>query len=118
MSLTLPQRFQVGPRMSETVVHNGVAYLAGQVANDVTKDIGGQTAEVLEIIDRLLAEAGTDKKRLLMVQIFIADLDDFAGMNAIWDAWVQPGHTPARATVQARLTNPAYRLEIVASAAV
>lgn len=111
------QRFHVGPRLSEMAVHNGTVYLAGQVPEDGTKDIRGQTAEVLGMIDRLLAEAGTDKRKILMAQIFLADLADFPGMNEVWDAWVPEGHTPPRATVQARLARPQWRIEVVVTAA-
>jgi enamine deaminase RidA (YjgF/YER057c/UK114 family) len=111
------QRFHVGARLSEMAVHNGTVYLAGQVPDDASKDIGGQTAEVLGMVDRLLAEAGTDKRHILMAQIFIADMADFEGMNAVWDAWVPAGHTPPRATVQAALGKPGWRLEIVVTAA-
>ncbi|MCJ0762232.1 RidA family protein [Variovorax terrae] len=111
------QRFHVGPRLSEMAVHHGTIYLAGQVPDDNSKDIRGQTAEVLAMVDRLLAEAGSDKTRLLMVQIFLADMADFQGMNEVWDAWVAPGHTPPRATVQARLAKPDCRVEIVVTAA-
>lgn len=112
------QRFHVGNRLSEMAVYNGTVYLAGQVPDDPTKDIAGQTAEVLASIDKLLAEAGTDKSRLLMVQIYLADLADFAGMNAVWDAWVTQGHTPPRATVQAQLARPEWRIEVVVTAAI
>ena len=112
------QRFHVGPRLSEMAVHNGTVYLAGQVPEDGTKDIRGQTAEVLGMIDRLLAEAGTDKRNILMAQIFLADLADFPGMNEVWDAWVPEGHTPPRATVQAQLARPQWRIEVVVTAAV
>lgn len=112
------QRFDVGARMSEMAIHNGTAYLAGQVPDDASADIQGQTAQVLAAIDALLARAGTDKSKILMTQIFLADLRDFAGMNAVWDAWVAPGHTPPRATVQAALANPAWKIEVVVTAAV
>ncbi len=112
------KRFHVGPRMSEMTVHNGVAYLAGQVPEDATQDITGQTRQVLEAIDRLLAEAGTDKTRILRAQIFLANVADFPGMNAAWDAWVPAGHTPARATVEAKLAKPEWKVEIVVTAAV
>jgi enamine deaminase RidA (YjgF/YER057c/UK114 family) len=112
------QRFEVGSRMSEIAVHNGTVYLAGQVAEDASQDIGGQTRQVLAGIDALLARAGSDKSRLLMVQIFLPDLNDFAGMNAVWDAWVTPGHTPPRATVQASLAKPEWKIEVVVTAAV
>ena len=111
------QRFDVGTRLSEMAVHNGVCYLAGQVAGDATQDISGQTRQVLAAIDALLARAGTDKTRLLMVQIYIADLADFAAMNAVWEAWVPAGHTPPRATVQAALAKPVWKVEMVATAA-
>lgn len=112
------QRIDVGARLSEAAIHNGTVYLAGQIPEDSTQDIAGQTRQVLAAIDALLAKAGTDKSRLLMVQIFLADLKDFAGMNEVWDAWVVPGHTPPRATVQAHLAKPEWKLEIVVTAAV
>lgn len=112
------QRFHVGPRMSESAVFNGVVYLAGQVADDASQDIAGQTRQVLAAIDRLLAEAGSDKSRILRAQIFIADLAEFDAMNQVWEAWVVPGHTPPRATVQAALAKPAWKIEIVVTAAV
>jgi enamine deaminase RidA (YjgF/YER057c/UK114 family) len=111
------QRFEVGPRMSELAVYNGVAYLAGQVAEDASADIRGQTAQVLASIDALLAQAGSDKTRILRAQIFLADLADFAAMNEVWEQWVVAGHTPPRATVQAALANPAWKVEIVVTAA-
>jgi len=111
------QRFHVGPRLSETAVHNGTVYLAGQVPDDTTADMRGQTQQVLGMIDRLLAEAGSDKSRMLMVQIFLPDISDITVMNEVWDAWVAPGHTPPRATVQAKLANPGYKIEVVVTAA-
>jgi enamine deaminase RidA (YjgF/YER057c/UK114 family) len=111
------QRFDVGPRLSEMAVHNGICWLAGQVPADATEGIEGQTRQVLAAIDALLARAGTDKSKLVMVQIFLADLADFPGMNAVWDAWVPAGRTPPRATVQARLAKPEWKVEIVATAA-
>ena len=111
------QRFDVGPRLSEMAVHNGVVYLAGQVAEDAFADIEGQTAQVLAAIDALLAQAGSDKTRILRAQIFLADIADFAGMNRAWDAWVVAGQAPARATVEAKLANPAWKVEIVVTAA-
>ena len=112
------QRFHVGVRLSEMAVHNGTVYLAGQVPDDPTKDISGQTAEVLANIDRLLGEAGTHKSRILMAQIFLSDLADFPAMNAVWDAWVVAGQTPPRATVQAKLARPEWLIEVVVTAAV
>lgn len=110
-------RFDTGPRMSEMTVHNGVAYLAGQVADDATQDIAGQTRQVLAAIDALLERAGSDRSRILRAQIFLVDLADFSAMNAVWEAWVVPGHTPARATVQAALARPEWKIEIVVTAA-
>ncbi len=116
--MTELQRFDVGPRMCEMTVHNGVAYLAGQVASDASLDAQGQTADVLGQVDALLARAGTTKSRILMAQIFLADLADFPAMNAAWDAWVAPGNTPPRATVEAKLAKPGWKVEIVVKAAV
>ncbi len=112
------QRFDVGPRLSEMAIHNGVAYLAGQIPETGGADIRVQTAEVLAAIDALLTQAGTDKSRILRAEIFIADMADFAGMNEVWDAWVVPGHTPPRATVKAALAQPDWKIEIVVTAAV
>ena len=110
-------RFHVGPRLSETAVHNGTVYLAGQVPDDTTLDMRGQTAEVLGMVERLLAEAGSEKSRILMAQIFLNDIADITVMNEIWDAWIPAGHTPPRATVQAKMANAAYKIEIVVTAA-
>ena len=112
------ERFDVGARMSQMALHNGTLYLAGQVAADDSQDITGQTRQVLAAIDALLARGGSNKSKLVMAQIFLADIDDFAAMNAVWDAWVVPGHTPPRATVQARLARPQWKVEIVVTAAV
>jgi enamine deaminase RidA (YjgF/YER057c/UK114 family) len=112
------QRFDVGARISEMAVHNGVAWLAGQVASDATLDAQGQTADVLRQVDSLLARAGTDKSRILMAQVFLADLADFPAMNAAWDAWVAAGNAPPRATVEAKLAKPEWKVEIVVKAAV
>lgn len=115
--MTTIQRFDVGPRMSEMAVCNGVAYLAGQVAGDAAADIRGQTRQVLAAIDALLARAGSDKSKLLMVQIFIKDLADFPALNAVWEAWLPAGHAPPRATVQANMAKPEWRVEMVVQAA-
>lgn len=112
------ERFDVGARMSEMAVHNGVVYLAGQVPDDATQDITGQTAQVLAMIDKLLERAGSDKTKILRAQIYIADVAEFAGMNKAWDAWVPAGHTPPRATVEAKLAKPEWKVEIVVTAAV
>jgi enamine deaminase RidA (YjgF/YER057c/UK114 family) len=111
------QRIDAGPRMSEACIHGGLVYLAGQVPEDSTADIEGQTRQVLAAIDTLLAQAGSDKTRILRAQIFLADIADFAGMNRAWDAWVVPGQGPARATVEARLARPEWKVEIVVTAA-
>jgi Putative translation initiation inhibitor, yjgF family len=111
-------RYETGARLSEMTVCHGVAYLSGQVAEDTDADIVGQTRQVLAEIDRLLGLAGTDKTRLLRAEIYLADMADFAGMNAAWDAWVPHGQAPARATVQARLADPGWKVEIVVTAAV
>jgi len=110
-------RLHVGKRLSEVAIHNGTIYLAGQIAEDTTQDIHGQTREVLGHVDRLLMEAGSDKTCILSCQIYLADMKDFAGMNEVWDDWVASGHTPPRATVEARLANPAVLVEIVIIAA-
>ncbi|MGI9246639.1 MAG: RidA family protein [Steroidobacteraceae bacterium] len=111
------QRLQVGPRMSQAVVHGDTVYLAGQVAADPSADVPGQTRQVLDAIDRLLAEAGTDKTRILSATVYLSDIATFAQMNAAWDAWVPAGNSPARATVEAKLATPAYKVEIVVVAA-
>jgi enamine deaminase RidA (YjgF/YER057c/UK114 family) len=112
------QRFHVGARISEMAVYNHTAYLAGQVTSDNSLDITGQTSDVLAQIDKLLAEAGTDKSRILMCQIFLTDLANFAAMNQVWDAWIPAGNTPPRATVLANLAKPEWLIEIVITAAV
>ena len=110
-------RLHVGKRLSEVAIHNGTVYLAGQIAEDTAQDIGGQTREVLGHVDRLLTEAGSDKTCILMCQIFIADMTHFPAMNEVWDEWVASGHTPPRATVEAKLANPACLVEICVTAA-
>lgn len=112
------QRFEVGKRLSEMAVYNGTIYLAGQIPEDTSVNIQGQTRQVLESIDGLLAQAGSDKSKILHAQIFLPDLGDFAAMNEVWEAWVVPGHTPTRATVQAALANPKWKIEVVVTAAV
>lgn len=112
------QRFETGPRMSEMTVYNKVAYLAGQVPEDTSADIVGQTQQVLAAIDELLRTAVTDKSHILRAEIFLADMADFAGMNQAWDAWVPKDAAPARATVQAKLARPDWKIEIVITAVV
>lgn len=110
-------RIEVGSRMSKAVVHGDTVYLAGIVANDPKKDVTHQTQEVLAEIDRLLALAGSDKTKILKANIWLASMADFAAMNAVWDAWVPAGNTPARATVEAKLATPDYKVEIMVTAA-
>ena len=112
------KRVNVEKRLSDMAVYNGVAYLAGQVPDDGSLDMEGQTKQVLATIDRLLAEAGTDKSKILMAQIFVANMKEFDAMNRAWDAWVSAGNAPPRATVEARLANPDFKVEIVVTAAV
>ena len=106
-------------RMSGAVIHNGVAYLAGQVALDAAgKSVTEQTQNILELIDATLAKAGTDKSRLLSATIWLADISTFQEMNAVWDAWVAEVTPPARATVESKLAAPHYTVEIRVIAAV
>jgi enamine deaminase RidA (YjgF/YER057c/UK114 family) len=111
------KRIQVGPRMSQAVVHGQTVYLAGQVADDPKADVATQTRQVLASIDKLLAASGTDKTQILRANIFLKNIGHFADMNRVWDAWVPPGHTPARATVESALATPEYQVEIVITAA-
>lgn len=110
-------RLHPGPRYSEACIHAGTIYLAGQVPNDTSQDIEGQTREVLDMVERLLLEAGSDKSHILMAQLYLSDMADYAGMNRVWDQWVVPGCAPPRATVQAQLANQEWRIEVVVTAA-
>src|SRR5215470_13365997 len=108
------ERQEVGPRMSQIVVHGDTVYLAGMVAqNSGGKSVAEQTKEILAAIDSYLAKAGTDKSKLLTANIWLASMDTFDEMKAVWDSWVSPGNTPARATVEARLAAPQYTVEIM-----
>lgn len=109
-------RIQPGPRMSQAVIHNGIVWLAGQIGEGAT--VAEQTRDCLAQIDQLLAEAGSRKENILQAVIWLADMADFAEMNAVWDEWVPQGHTPARATGEAKLAAPKYRVEIIVTAAV
>ena len=112
------ERIGVGPRMSQAVVHGDTVYVAGTVADKAAGgSVGDQTREILAILDGVLAKAGTDKTKILSASIWLTDIATFAEMNAVWDAWVAPGHTPARATVEARLAAAPYRVEIACVAA-
>jgi enamine deaminase RidA (YjgF/YER057c/UK114 family) len=112
------ERHEVGPRMSQIVVHGNTVYLAGIVARDAPgKSVTEQTKNILSIIDGYLKKAGTDKSKVLSANIWITDMKTFGEMNAVWDAWVSPGNTPARATVEAKLASPDYKVEIMVVAA-
>lgn len=106
------QRFHVGKRLSEMVIHDNTIYLAGQVADDAKADAASQVRQVLSQIDKLLAEAGSDKTKILSATIFLPSMADFPALNAGWEAWVPAGHCPARATVEAKLAAPDYKVEI------
>ena len=110
-------RQDVGPRMSQVVVHGDTVYLAGQVADDTSAGVGGQTEQILRKIDDKLASVGSDKTKLLSANLWISDMRYFNEMNAVWDAWVAPGDPPARACVEARLAAPQYQVEIMVVAA-
>ncbi|WP_111735187.1 RidA family protein [Roseovarius amoyensis] len=109
------ERIGTGTRMSKIVKHGGVAYLCGQVGDGAT--VAEQTRDCLARVDALLDQAGSSRERILQAVIWLADMDDFAEMNAIWDAWVPEGHAPARACGEARLANPELKLEIIITAA-
>lgn len=112
------ERHDVGPRMSKVVANGNTVYLAGIVADHPkNKSVTEQTKDVLKQIEGFLAKAGTDKSKLLSANIWITDMANFAEMNAVWDAWVAPGNTPARATVEAKLASPEYKVEIMVVAA-
>jgi enamine deaminase RidA (YjgF/YER057c/UK114 family) len=114
MSIT---RFESGKRMSQAVVHGNTGYVAGQVAADYDGTIEKQTAEALAAVERLLAQAGSSKSRLLSVQVVLNNIADFAAMNTVYDAWIDPANPPARACIEARLAHPALKVEVIAVAA-
>ena len=110
-------RIQPNPRLSGAVTFGGLVFLSGQVPDDAT-DVGGQTRQVLEKIDALLAEAGSDKDHLLSATIYLKDSgNDFAAMNDVWSAWLSPGQAPSRTTLQAELARPQVLVEITIIAA-
>ena len=111
------ERIKVGPRMSQVVIHGDTVYLAGQVADDPSADVAGQTRQILAKIDNLLAEAGADKSKVLSANVWLSDISTFDQMNAVWDKWVTPGQPPARATVESRLAGPEFKVEIMVVAA-
>ncbi|GAA2846315.1 enamine deaminase RidA (YjgF/YER057c/UK114 family) [Aminobacter aminovorans] len=110
------RRIDVGPRMSQIVIHNNTVYLAGQVGAP-GESVAAQTKAILAEIDALLAKAGTDKTKILQAIIWLDDMSTFAEMNSVWDGWVPQGNTPARATGEAKLAGPEYKVEIIITAA-
>lgn len=115
------KRYNVGKRLSEAVIHNGVAYLCGQCCfeeNEGKKDVQTQTREALANIERVLKDIGSDKTKILMATIYLKDISYFDEMNEVWDNWVEPGHAPARACVEAALAEKELLVEIVVTAAV
>lgn len=111
------ERFEPSDRMSQAVVHEGIVYLAGQVAGEV-EGVAAQTEAILGKIDRLLAAAGSSRSQLLNAQIILADIADFDAMNAVWESWIDPANPPARATIGAALALPDFKVEIIVTAAV
>jgi enamine deaminase RidA (YjgF/YER057c/UK114 family) len=110
------KRLDSGPRMSQAVIHGGVVYLAGQVGNP-GDSVTDQTKTILERVEALLERSGSDKSRILQATIWLASMDDFAEMNAVWDAWVDPANPPARACGESKLATPDYTVEIIIVAA-
>ena len=111
------ERIKVGSRMSQVVIHGDTVYLAGQVADDTSADVAGQTRQILAKIDELLREAGTDKAKILSANVWLSDISTFNQMNEVWDAWVTSGSPPARACVESKLAAPQYKVEIMVVAA-
>src|SRR5690606_1464102 len=111
------RRIGVGPRMSQAVIHGNTVYLAGQVGT-AGASVADQSRDILAEVDRLLAEVGSDKTKILQAITWLDDMKDFAEMNAVWDSWVDPAHTPARATGEAKLATPDYKVEIIITAAI
>jgi enamine deaminase RidA (YjgF/YER057c/UK114 family) len=111
------ERIKVGPLMSQAVIHGATVYLAGQVADDPSADVAGQVRQILAKIDNLLAEAGSDKSKLLLANVWLSDISTYDQMNAVWDEWVTPGQAPARACVESKLARPEFKVEIMAVAA-
>lgn len=110
------RRLHVAKRYSEVSIYKGLIHLAGQVCRDAPEDIVGQTKAILAQVDKLLNEAGSDKTRILFCQVFMADLADFEGFNQVWDSWVAKDLAPPRATIQAKLPCPTWRVELVITA--
>jgi len=116
--MTSIKHIDPGPRMSEATIHGSRIYCAGMIPEDTSLDITGQVKQALAEIDSLLAKGGSDKTKILTATIWLADISDFAAMNKVWDAWVVPGQTPARATVEAALNDPKMKVEIMVVAAI
>ena len=114
MSIT---RMETGQRMSRIVIHNNTVYLCGQVAADASADITEQTQTMLDKVDALLEQAGSDREHILSATVYVRDMKDFAAMNAVWDAWVPEGHAPCRACVESKLASPKFTVEIMVTAA-
>jgi len=111
------KRINPGPRLSQAVVYGDTVYVAGQVASDTSADAAGQTRQILTTIDSLLAQGGSDKSRILWANVWLADMSDYNAMNGEWESWIPKGETPARATVEAKLAAPQYKVEIACVAA-
>ena len=111
------ERLHVGPRLSEIAIHGGTVYLAGQIAEHIKGDTFAQTQEVLGHIERLLGEAKSDKRHILLATVYLSNMKNYADMNRAWDAWVEPGATPPRATVEAKLARSEFLVEIQVIAA-
>lgn len=109
-------RLNPGPRMSEAVTIGDIVFLAGQIPTTLEADIAVQTAEVLAGIDAVMAELGGSKADIASIQVWLSDMADFPGMNAVWDAWVDRGNLPARATCGVALARPGMRVEMIATA--
>ena len=106
------KRLHVGPRMSQVVIHGDTVYTAGIVADDTNTDVAGQTGQILDKIDRYLAEAGSNKSKILTATIWLTDIKDFNDVNTVWDAWVSKDNPPTRACVESKLAAPQYKIEI------
>ena len=111
------ERIEVGKRLSKAVIYGDTVYLAGQVTDDLGADVAGQTRQILAKIDNLLAQAGSDKSKLLSANVWLSDISYYDQMNEVWDAWVTSGNPPARACVESRLAKPQYKVEIAVVAA-
>ena len=111
------KREETNQRMSRIVEHNGTIYLCGQVCKDATQGIKEQTQSMLDKVDNLLEQAGSDKEHLLSATVYVKDMKDFAGMNEVWDNWVPEGHAPARACVEASMARDVLLVEISVVAA-